>query len=565
MMDDEQKERVLAHEPDVPYDGGREAPLDPDKLRANGFIPSLRFVGKGDSLESVAREVNDPALGAFDWRRLARYNWGTSDPREINWYLLRDCHAVLAPTKSGRNVMFVDDAITHMPGASLWVPHRVESAVQRPVPVARVDVDGHVNDAPTVVDTLVCPILDVAAGTCRVAKLGEKAMECWPPSVPLRDVKAYDLGKFNSEKAREALERARKRKDGKAAPPGGVALHSSKTFTLSLNTWIIEHTPPVGTAVMTLTEFHVDLQAHQAVDVRDDEPSKRATGTSSGAGPAVAPPMGRLAHSIGMLIDAGRLQRVVIRGYEDRSAPRHTLDRARTGRRRAADVLERLQQHHLLPLYDEALPGEFPGLIPVALVGAGAGDAPAGEASPSHDVVLVDLQTGEVSAAQEYELQDVSHWLFAEVTDLENPENDCSMLYAHGHGLCKTPLDVARARESAAAYGRILLSLGPKNAEKGREILEGVHRWAMVNEDKWSRYEGTLTQRVREEVDDEELFGEWPSGLSLFKPVGAESPANHRRRGRFSQVTASFDSLREITDAWWKAERYVQLAHRIPV
>jgi hypothetical protein len=564
MMDDQQEKRVLADEPAHPYDGGREAPKDPDSLRANGFIPALRFVGKGDSLESVAREVKDPALGEFDWRRLAHYNWGTTNPREINWYLLRDCHAALAPTKSGLNVMFVDDAVRHMPHASLWVPHRVASWMQGHMPVARVDKDGTVNAAPTVLDTMFCPFLDVPKGTCRVAKLGAEPMKCWPPSAPLRDVPAFDLAKYNSEKAREALEKGKEGKDPQAS--GGVEMQSARTFTVSLNTWTIRPTsldgPPVS---ITLTEFHVDLQAHQAVGVRDDAPSKGTAGPPAGAGHAAdAPPMVRLAHSIGMLIDAGQLQRVVMRGYEDRAQPRFVLSRVRTGRDRAANVLKTLQQQHHLPLYDEFL-GKVEGLIPVALVGGGAGDAPPGQTSASHDVVLVDLQTGDplgaASTPQVYALQKISHWLFAEITHLTEPENNCSMLHAHDAGLCKTPYDVARAREAAAAYARILLSLGGKNAEVGHKILQGIHRWSMVNKEKWTAYEGLLTRSVIEDGMVSGKTGEWPAGFSLFK---AGDPPNHGRHGTFSQVTASFDSLREISAAWWNAERSVPLAHRIP-
>ncbi len=607
-MDDKQKKRVRAWKPAVSYDKSREAPLDPDELAANGFIPALRFVGKGDTLESVAREVQDPALGEFDWRRLAHYNWGTTKREEINWYLLRDCQGSLAPTKSGLNVMFVDDATTHMPGASVWVPHRVDPPMQRPIPVARVDDD--VNKAPTVTDTMFCPFLNVAEGTCRVAKLQEKAMKCWPPSRPVRDVPAFDLVKFNSEKAKEALEKAKKQKDGErakkdgekakkdgetAAPAlDGVELQSSSTFTISLNTWTIQRLPPVGTAVMTLTEFHVDLQAHQSVGVRDDAPATGTAGQSAGAGaasgrddPATELAMGRLAHSIGILIDAGQLQRVVMRGYEDRSKPRRMLERARNARDRAEDVLERLQQGHHLPLYDEAIRGDFPGAVPVALVGGGAGDAPAGEASPSHDVVLVDLQAGPVSPAQVYELQEVSAWLFVEIKDPKNPKNDCSMLYSQGTststgngdgdgksdgksdsggaGWCETPLDVARAREAAAAYGRILLSFGGENAGVGRRILEKIHRWSMVNKEGLKPFEGMLTKRVIEKGNVQDNVVDWASDCSLFKLGDPAAPPNHRRTGELSQVTASFDSLREITAALWQADRYVQLAHRIPV
>jgi hypothetical protein len=54
-----------------------------------------------DTLDSIAK------ANGMTWKQLARFNWGTDVPREINRYL-RDCVGCTKKTKDGNNYMFDD-------------------------------------------------------------------------------------------------------------------------------------------------------------------------------------------------------------------------------------------------------------------------------------------------------------------------------------------------------------------------------------------------------------------------------------------------------------------------
>ncbi len=84
--------------------------LNPDILLSrSGMVPYK--VQDGDSIKSIA-----DALG-MTWQELARLNWGTDVPEEINWYLV---HYVGCTKKAGEhNYAFTSK---DNPGI-LWLPY----------------------------------------------------------------------------------------------------------------------------------------------------------------------------------------------------------------------------------------------------------------------------------------------------------------------------------------------------------------------------------------------------------------------------------------------------------
>jgi len=75
---------------------------------ANGSPGEWYTVKKGDTLESIASQAG------WTWSQLAEYNWGTREPREINYYL-KHYLTNLEETRDGDNYILTS-------GNKVWVP-----------------------------------------------------------------------------------------------------------------------------------------------------------------------------------------------------------------------------------------------------------------------------------------------------------------------------------------------------------------------------------------------------------------------------------------------------------
>jgi spore germination protein YaaH len=75
-------------------------------------------VKDGDSIKSIAQSVG------LTWQELARFNWGTDVPNEINWYL-KNYFVCTHKTADGNNYLFTsqdEPGIIVLPKPQLLAP-----------------------------------------------------------------------------------------------------------------------------------------------------------------------------------------------------------------------------------------------------------------------------------------------------------------------------------------------------------------------------------------------------------------------------------------------------------
>ncbi len=82
----------------------------------------VHVVRSGESIKSLATRAG------MTWQELAKYNWGTDEPEQLNRYLF-SVTGCREKTKDGRNYRFSDDDVnrgTHELNGKVFIPQRFE-------------------------------------------------------------------------------------------------------------------------------------------------------------------------------------------------------------------------------------------------------------------------------------------------------------------------------------------------------------------------------------------------------------------------------------------------------
>jgi hypothetical protein len=550
-------------------------------------MPIRRLVGAGDSLVSLAGEH------FVSWEELALYNWGTQVPREINWYLHRDCRTYTAATKSGHNLMFVGKkppAPLHHARSFLWVPGLMPVDEPTGIIIPRTRA--------VVIDSADCPNLIKGSRKCAVVETprGTPA-PCQPPSEKSEPV-VVQLGKSADARARKSVETQ--------------VVQSARVVMLRWNVVRIVRAPgqPPREEVPfeRVTELSIDFEASSSRTVAD------AAGAPppAGLGPLASYPelpahalveqgkaeLDAVAQHIRALRDADVLARLVIRGYTDEPWPLSPAQQEAFTLERARWVFRTLRDYYGIPLSDESDAGAGSvhaerkaqetalGYTPTSIVGCGVGDAPRGVPREAHRVVIVDFETRAPGPPKERsaEVSTQRRWIHYEGA---RGGERWSALYAEGgshEGDCHDAVQVASCQDEAAAYVHLLCGVEEGASSKRLDpLLEEIAGWAQGAAEGCAAFFGgalaaaspggppprlsraylvddPYLRSLKDPVSEEPFVaGACPAFYSLDP---AMTQPNHRRSfGALTSVTVDADKLRKAVTS--PAGPYVVAARRI--
>lgn len=96
------------------------SPVIPKRYQDDFLSYDEYKISSKDSLVSLAEKANERTGASWTWYDVAKYNWGTDQPKEVNWYL----YHIVGCRKTGRkgNLMFSDD---DEPGI-IYLPTRLQ-------------------------------------------------------------------------------------------------------------------------------------------------------------------------------------------------------------------------------------------------------------------------------------------------------------------------------------------------------------------------------------------------------------------------------------------------------
>ena len=434
-VDDKPRRRLRLPEPSCwsrPPDGALyldwcKNPKDPDGLldgskgarecrsmpigRGINFVKIVEIINAHDRDEGVTdakRYPQSPAYAPLTWQDITRFNWGTAEPEEVNWYLWWYLESFLERTHDHKNYRFTADpgdvgAIIEFHRTHhfqfIWVPVAVRPPEPRAVAGTRRKI---------VVDKEGCGYRKSAKCTRGVRTSATPDVQCSvstkltsrSPAKPDPNPTVTLPGETPDQAVVKELQKI-----------DDVLITVTRTRVYRAMAMKEGCTPlfsPISFERLTEIVFH--YMAHRRVDDSDVAYTPSRTPAPAAAFPAhknhplgnyLGVPgrdeLGAVAKSIRDLSTLGLLERITLRGYEDRTTDRSKEDRETFTQERARWVFDALVQEFNLPLRVER-PGDkadstLAGTIPVHIIGCGAGDAKYQRRNDAHRVVMVDYET----------------------------------------------------------------------------------------------------------------------------------------------------------------------------
>jgi len=428
------------------YEEWLKKPMDPEKLlqeeswlqwgrRTSESIP----IGENINLARIANEIdkqkkgpNAPGDLEFTWQHLTRFNWGTDDPAEVNYYLWLFLGPCLKRTHDRNNYGFISDplkkpemvseGVVH-PLQFLWVPE-----YQEPSPPEK---KTGTKKTPILFDTSGCAYRSPSEKCAKMEMPKGQKVNCpadvfnesgFSPTTRDSNARIVIIG----ETPEETLNRVVEKIDFIEFSVNRFQIHRT-AIPPEKET---QEPPGLLKSFETLTELHI-------LDVAHDSQTGNAKNGKIKARPhkeessykqlpdhklrtrVGAEDLAHVAKTIRDLHSMNLLDRVIIRAYEDRQVDRDWKDRENRTQTRADWVLEALKNEFFLPLFDETVEVAEEllkrGAISVQVIGCGAGDAPRRVKDVSYRVAIVTCETSEKPKPKEtYEEIKNQRWAFYE-------------------------------------------------------------------------------------------------------------------------------------------------------
>ena len=465
----------------------KKKPYNPNNLPGT---PGQHLVKANENLKRIAAQYH------MSWQKLTRYNWGTSVPRKVNWYL-RVCCKCHKRTPDGKNYVFTNSICPSKKKLSewLWFPP-VKQKTPPPTPPTPTPTTRKKKNK---INTPTCPHKE--DDRCKLdwdEKNNEHPVCEWPNLVEIRDIK---LGTGEEEKQRLK------------------SMQHLENVYLSLNRYNIHRRKATGeyeehphekishlmfgvesasTYDMSGLQSKMKSKSNQAI--KGASSGENWTGTEPILKPDV---LEGVAEYLREMHEARVLERVVVRGFADKQECNSAGESLALSERRAQWVVDQLTNRFRLLLSKEPGTGSKQaisqtqinmnqqrlkvGFTPVQVVGCGWFFASLADqncvSSKPHQLVVVEVETRPPGSrapeeSSENQLIMAPHqWHLYEYMD-----GSKKVLYATGNehnGLAKGPVTVELMINEALDYVCLIEEItDPSNFSEAQEAVLGeIKKW----------------------------------------------------------------------------------------
>ncbi|MCC6527986.1 MAG: hypothetical protein IT373_35395 [Polyangiaceae bacterium] len=515
----------------------RDRPADPDDLLAKKRrIRRALVIGRELDFVSITEVLNAGVPSAFriTWQELTRFNWGTAEPAEVNWYLWYYLAPYIRRTHDRQNYRFkcdpVDQGVDYqnpaLPCQFIWIPDYQHARPTRHIPAER--------EKTIVIDDVGCAYRVRGGDKCQ--RLPGQPMCHWArvraPMAP-----DYVQNLMVPEEHRNSS--------------ASIELQNIAIVGLTVQRWRVWRRAPsrAGDATVVFSPTSNETITRIYIDYRASDYKGRDARVGGGSSPMPPQKVAQLpehalrgqdglvdlaavAKSVRDLYAIDKLDGLTIRAYEDRSTPRTLQDREAFTNTRARWLFDKLRTDYRLPLVldDPAQAAETAllvkrGFVPVRVFGCGAGDALVDVNDPDHRVALFEYTPKAAAPPGEIAEQEGRFWEVyeREVVDAQDPTKTrvLSMVYSSvSRVVARDDAALTRFRAELSPY--LFLMGQAADEERSAALAALLAEQANWSADTASELEGLLasdklTARFMtpciSDMTLRELLGQWVRGV----------------------------------------------------